>query len=64
MSGLLLISETIFGTKLESILCKRLDGVKHISHNNKSVSGFLTVHNVIPGVEWHSILSHWSHLRP
>ena len=62
MSGLFLISETMFGT--ESLSCKVLDGVKHFSNNNKLVSVFLTVHNVIPGIEWHSILSHLSHLHP
>lgn len=64
MSELFLISETMFGTESESISFKILDGVIHISNNNKSVSGFLTVHNVIPGIEWHSILSHLSHLHP
>lgn len=59
MSGLFLINETMFGIEL-----KILDGVKHISNNNKSVSELLTVHNVIPGIEWHSILSHLSHLHP
>lgn len=64
MSGLFLISETMFGTELESISHKILDDVKHTSNNNKSMAGFLTVHNVIPGIEWHSILSHLSHLYP
>lgn len=64
MSVLFLISETMFGSELESISYKILVGVKHISSNDKSLSGFLTVHNVIPGIEWHSILSHLNHLHP
>lgn len=50
MSGSFLISKTMLAIKLESISRKTLSHVKHISNSNKSVSGFLTVHNVIPGI--------------
>lgn len=50
----------MFGTELESISYNILVGIKHVSNDHKSASGFLTVHNVIPGRDWHSILSHWA----
>lgn len=62
--GCFLLVKQCWELSQESILYKILDGVKHISSNSKSVSGFLTVHNVIPGIEWRSILSHLNHLHP
>lgn len=62
MFGLFFISEIMFGIELELILYKILDDVKYISNNNKLMVGFLTVYNVILGIEWYFILSYLSYL--